>query len=68
MQITRKVAVKYSALAALVAASVSSAMAAVDAGVTTAIETAKTDVATIGAAVFLVIIAIAVYKWFRRAV
>jgi len=41
--------------------------AAVPAGVTTAISDAAEDVATIGAAVILVLIAVAAWKWLRRA-
>ena len=44
------------------------AQAALDAAVTTEIATAKTDVLALGALVFGVVIAVAVYKWFRRAV
>ncbi|HEY8606095.1 MAG TPA: major capsid protein [Noviherbaspirillum sp.] len=43
------------------------AMAAVPEAVTTEITTAKTDVGTIGAAVFAVMVAIVLFKWFRRA-
>lgn len=43
------------------------AFAAVDAGVITEITTAKTDVMVIGALVFGIAIAVALYKWFRRA-
>lgn len=43
------------------------ASAAVDAEVITAIEGALTDVNTIGAAVLIVIVGIAVWKWARRA-
>lgn len=43
------------------------AMAAVPTAVTDAIEEAATDVGVIGAAVFLVIVAAAVFKWIRRA-
>ena len=41
--------------------------AAVDAGVSTALSEAATDVGTVGLAVFMVIIGIMAYKWFRRA-
>ena len=41
--------------------------AAVDPGVSTALADAQTDVGTVGLAVFLVIIAIMSFKWFRRA-
>lgn len=43
------------------------AQAAVDAGVTTALSDAKTDVAIIGLAVFVIAVAIVLYKWFKRA-
>ena len=43
------------------------AMAEVPAAVTTAIETAGTDAATLGGAVLVVIVGIAVFKWLRRA-
>lgn len=55
--------------AALVGALVApAAFAEVPAGVTTAITTAGTDVATIGGAVLVVIVGIAVFKWIRRAI
>ncbi|MBX3657074.1 MAG: phage coat protein [Ramlibacter sp.] len=41
--------------------------AAVDASVTTALSDGKTDVGTIGAAVFAIILVVALYKWFKRA-
>lgn len=43
------------------------AMAAVDASVTTALSDAKADGATVGAAVLVVIVAIAAFKYIRRA-
>ena len=43
-----------------------SAHAEVPAGVLTSLTTASTDIATLGAAVFAVIVGIAVWKWFRR--
>jgi len=43
-----------------------SASAALDVGVTTAIETAGTDVATIGAAVLLVLVAVAGFKYLKK--
>ncbi|MGE0332765.1 MAG: major capsid protein [Ramlibacter sp.] len=52
---------------ALMLAAGQSAFAAVPEGVTTELTTAKTDVTTIGVAVFAVIVAIAIFKWFRRA-
>lgn len=56
-----RVALAVSALAA------GSAMAAVPADVMTEITTSKTDVTTVGVAVFGVMVAIAVVKWFRKA-
>lgn len=44
------------------------AHAALDAAVTTEISNAKADILALGALVFGIVIAIAVYKWFRRAV
>lgn len=67
MQVTRNIARKFGASLALFSVSVGSAFAAIDPAITTAIDTAKTDVGTIGAAVLLVMLAIAVYKWLRRA-
>ena len=46
---------------------VGSANAAVDAAATTAIAGVATDVAGIGGAVFLVMVAIKLVKWVRRA-
>lgn len=43
-----------------------SALADVPAGVLTSLTEASTDIATLGAAVFAVIVGIAVWKWFRR--
>lgn len=45
----------------------SQARAAVPADVTTAITTAGTDAATVGAAVLVVIVGIAAFKWIRKA-
>lgn len=42
------------------------AFAEVPAGVLTSLTGASTDIATLGAAVFAVIVGIAVWKWFRR--
>lgn len=44
-----------------------SVFAEVPAGVTTAITAAATDVATVGAAVIIVIVGIKVWKWIQRA-
>lgn len=41
--------------------------AAIDAGVTTALSDASTDVKVVGLAVFVIAIAIVLYKWFKRA-
>jgi hypothetical protein len=43
------------------------AQAAVDAGVSTALADGKTDVGVVGLGVFVIAIAIATYKWFKRA-
>jgi hypothetical protein len=43
-----------------------SAFAAVPTAVTDSLTTASTDVATLGAAVFAVMVGIAIWKWFRR--
>ena len=45
-----------------------SAHADVPAGVTTAITTAVTDIGTIGAAILLVVIAVAGYNWLRKPI
>lgn len=59
---------KMAAGATILVASVGSAMAAVDAAVNTALGDAKTDSATIGGLVLVVIIGIAALKYCRRAV
>lgn len=51
----------------LVAASMSSAYAALDVGVTTAISGAGTDASTMGAAVLVVLVGIAAFKYLRKA-
>lgn len=43
------------------------ALAEVPTSVTTELTGAKTDVGTIGAAVFAIAVAIVLFKWFRRA-
>jgi len=43
------------------------AQAALDAGVTLALSDAKTDVGVVGLAVFVIAIAIVLFKWFKRA-
>lgn len=50
----------------LVALAPVASFAAVPESVTTALTGASTDIATLGAAVFAVIVGIAVWKWFRR--
>lgn len=55
------------ALPALLLGFANFALAEVPAAVQTEIDGAKTDVSTIGAAVFAVIVAIMLFKWFRRA-
>lgn len=44
-----------------------SSQAAIDAAATTAISGAATDIATVGGAVFLVMVGIKLVKWVRRA-
>lgn len=63
---TRKIALRFGAASALVAATLGTAQAEVPAGVLTSLTGASTDIATLGAAVFAVIVGIAVWKWFRR--
>ena len=58
---------KKAQLAALSLSSIGSAMAAVPADVTTAMTDAKADVLTIGGAVLLVIVAIAGFRYMKRA-
>jgi hypothetical protein len=57
----------FAMFAALAALAAPVAQAAVDAGVTTALSDAKTDVGVIGLAVFVIAVAIVLYKWFKRA-
>jgi hypothetical protein len=54
--------------AAVAASTGGVAHAALDAAVTTAMTDANTDVKALAALVFGIVIVIAVYKWFRRAV
>jgi Inovirus Coat protein B len=54
-------------LAAVGALSAGVASAAVDTAATTAIASAATDIATVGGAVFLVMVGIKLVKWIRRA-
>lgn len=56
------------AVGTVVALATAAAQAALDTAVTTELTSAKTDVLAIGALVFGVVIAIALFKWFRRAV
>jgi hypothetical protein len=63
----RKFGVQSAFVVAVMAAGIVPAMAAVDVGVTTALGDAKTDVATIGGLVLVVIIAAAAFKYLRRA-
>jgi len=58
---------KLSAVFALSVASAVPAFAAVDAAVTSALSDAKADGATVGGAVLVVIVAIAAFKYIRRA-
>lgn len=65
-----KISDAFGAVSLFVALSVVSAvpaMAAVDSGVTTALSDAKADGATVGGAVLVVIVAIAAFKFIRRA-
>lgn len=55
---------KFPALAGLVVAGIASANAAMD---VTAITGAGTDIAAVGAAVFVVMVGIKLTKWVRRA-
>lgn len=55
------------AASALALVAAGNAMAAVPEGVTTELTTAKTDVGTIGVAVFAIAVAIVIFKWFKRA-
>jgi len=58
----------YAVVIAIAASAVSTVtMAAVDAGVSTELATAKTDVATIGGLVLVVLVAAAAFKYMRRA-
>jgi len=60
----RKVAQSAAAVAAFVASG--GAMAAVPEGVTTALAGALTDVGVVGTAVFLIVVAIAVWRYLKR--
>lgn len=55
------------AVGAVVALGAAAANAALDTAVSTEIATAKTDIVTLGGLVFGVFVAIALYKWFKRA-
>lgn len=63
----KQLALRLAAVPAFVAATAGKALAAVPEGVTTELSTAKTDVGTIGVAVFGIAVAIIIFKWFRRA-
>ena len=63
----KSIAKKIAVGSAVVLSGVVPAMAAVDAGVTTALSDAKADGATVGGAVLIVIVAIAAFKYIRRA-
>lgn len=58
---------KLLSIVSFLALSIGSANAAVDAAVTTALTTAGTDAATVGAAVLVVLVGIAAFKYIRRA-
>lgn len=60
----RKVAQAAAAVAAFVASG--SALAEVPAGVTTALSDALVDVGVVGSAVFLIVVAIAVWRYLKR--
>ena len=64
MRLNNKLAVLAIVPASLVSAS---ALAAVPAAVTTAISDAAADIAILGAAVLVVIVAYKVFQWLRRA-
>lgn len=63
----KSIAKKIAVGSAVVLSGVVPAMAAVDPNVTTALADAKADGATVGAAVLVVIVAIAAFKYIRRA-
>ena len=63
----KSIAKKVAVGSAFVLGGVLPAFAAVDAGVTTALSDAKADGGTVGAAVLVVIVAIAAFKYIRRA-
>lgn len=56
-----------SLFAAIMSLMVMPAMAAIDPAVSTELASAKTDVLLIGGLVFGIAIAVALYKWFKRA-
>jgi len=60
----RKVAQAATAVAALLASGTS--MAALPTGVTDALDSALADVGIVGAAVFLIVVAIAVWRYLKR--
>jgi len=68
MKMNRKqLALRLAAIPAFVAATAGNALAAVPSEVTTELTAAKTDVMTIGAAVFAIAVGIVLFKWFRRS-
>lgn len=63
----KSIAKKFAIGSAIAFAGILPAVAAVDAGVTTALSDAKADGATVGGAVLIVVVAIAAFKYIRRA-
>lgn len=63
MNFTKKIA----AGASLVAASITSASAAVPAAVTTALSDGLADATTVAGAALIIVVAVAVFKYMRRA-
>lgn len=63
----KSIAKKFAVGSAFALSGILPAMAAVDPAVTTALSDAKADGATIGGAVLVVIVAIAAFKYIRRA-
>lgn len=64
---TRKMLARLGAGVVTIGAAAGSALAAVPTEVTTELTAAKTDVMTIGAAVFAIAVGIVLFKWFRRS-
>lgn len=63
----KSIAKKFAIGSAIAFAGILPAMAAVDAAVTTSLSDAKADGATVGGAVLVVVVAIAAFKYIRRA-